>query len=669
MKVELKNAWPLINQLAREWSESGGMSDRQAQLQMWRDYIRHYNDKPEGYIGLGESSADGEDYSTAVAAFTRAIDLGAKRPELFYQRGLSAERIGDHELAHRDAQMTLKMNPTDKKANALLKLTRGRPSTNYIDLHTGRLLAAAAAVAPRRGNDGGVPAYPPAGSIPAAEPAADPIRKSAVQTQSAQRHLQLGDMNAAIAAAQSAVELNPRNAQAHNLLATAHERKGDHKAAVESASKSLELQPGSVPALNTRAWAKSAQHHYDSALGDASAIIAADPYNAFGHVNKARALGGLGQRPKMLESLHQAARLDGRFEPLRDRALQLAADSDTELLFSGLFGGTTKPPPPRRPSRKNRFLLLAVSCVIGGLLVAAGALHVFSPAWRERVRTTLGMPRRRPCAEGASAAALDGYTIRRVIATGGMGVVYEAEDRKLGRRVAIKKLRGEIRADPKERDRFLMEARTVASLTHPNIVQIHSIIDDEQDIYLVFEYAEGRTLRELLSENKRLSWNETRDIFRGVCRALEYAHTRKIVHRDLKPSNIMVDEKGEAKVMDFGVARGVKDAVTRAAVTNTVWGTPSYMSPEMEEGEIRPESDVFALGVCFYETLTGKTPFQGTAGAMYQAKTTARYAPASSLAADTPRGLDEALRSALEPDPRKRLRSADEFWSAIRVLS
>ncbi|MFH2205122.1 MAG: tetratricopeptide repeat protein [Elusimicrobiota bacterium] len=384
METELRNAWPLIDQLARELSSNGNADLTQARMGMWRQYIDKYNDMPEGHIGLGESSADSEDYEGAVLSFSRAIELGALRPDLFYKRGLAADRIGDYELAHRDAAMTLKMEPDDQKALSLFKLTRDRPSKTYIDLQTGRLLAAAAAVAPQRGGASAAAARIPGDKTAAIPAETDPVMRSTHRTRDAQHYLQLGNAAAAAAAAKNAIELNPRNAQAHNLLATAEERAGDHKAAIKNATRALELQPGSVPALNTRAWSKSGLGHFAAALDDARGILTADPYNAFGHVNKARALGGLGRRSEMMEALSRAAQFDERFTGLRDQALQLTSDADTELLFAGLFGGATSAAAaPPRPGRRKRFLLLIISCMLGGLLVAAGVLHIFAPGRNE----------------------------------------------------------------------------------------------------------------------------------------------------------------------------------------------------------------------------------------------------------------------------------------------
>ena len=192
-------------------------------------------------------------------------------------------------------------------------------------------------------------------------------------------------------------------------------------------------------------------------------------------------------------------------------------------------------------------------------------------------------------------------------------------------------MRDEIRLDRKERERFLREARTVASLKHPNIVEIYSIVEDGGEVYLVFEFAQGKTLHEVLSSGSPLAFDAARRVLKDACEAVECAHRNKIVHRDIKPSNIMVTEGGGAKVMDFGVARQAKEAATKVA-TNTVAGTPPYMAPESEQGTVGPQSDVYGLGVVFYEMLSGKLPFAGAGAGMLLNKMNAKFTPLSQCA-------------------------------------
>jgi len=248
-----------------------------------------------------------------------------------------------------------------------------------------------------------------------------------------------------------------------------------------------------------------------------------------------------------------------------------------------------------------------------------------------------------------------------------MGVVYEAVDAGLGRRVAIKKMRGEIRDDPKLRGRFLDEARLTAALRHPNIVQIHSILDEGRELYLVFEYVEGRTLKELLGAEKRLSWPRSLEVTRGACAALEYAHAKGVVHRDLKPENLMLDKEGRLKVMDFGLARYAPEPTQ--TVATTIWGPPAYIAPEAEEGDIRPQSDLYSLAVCLDEFGVGKPPFSGGPGNMFVAKTKGDFIPPTRARPELPDGFDAFTKRALAPRPDARFPSAQSFREALDRLS
>ncbi len=247
-----------------------------------------------------------------------------------------------------------------------------------------------------------------------------------------------------------------------------------------------------------------------------------------------------------------------------------------------------------------------------------------------------------------------------------MGVVYEARDKALDRRVAIKRMREEIRSDPNERRRFVQEARAVAALNHTNVVSLYQILERDDDVYLVFEYVHGRTLAEQLSRGS-MRFPDARKIMRSVCAAVEHAHRHKVIHRDLKPSNIMLTEEGGVKVMDFGVAR---QAASTKMLTNTIVGTPPYMAPEQEQGLVRAESDVFALGVVLFEMLTGQLPFSGQGAGMLLNKINGKHEQASKLARQpAPAGLDAVLDKALAADPDKRFRSPAELMAALDGLT
>jgi serine/threonine-protein kinase len=256
------------------------------------------------------------------------------------------------------------------------------------------------------------------------------------------------------------------------------------------------------------------------------------------------------------------------------------------------------------------------------------------------------------------------YELRKEIGRGGMGVVYEAYDVSLARKVAIKEMRAEIARSSQDRERFLTEARTVAKFQHPNIVSIHSILDEGGRAYLVFEHVEGETLDKVLGRFRRLAPTVAMPLFSGIADALEYAHSRKVIHRDLKPANVMVTEEDVVKVMDFGIAHEAKQTLAR--LTNAeASGTLAYMPPEQELGQVSTASDVFAFAVLAYETLVGKLPYPGP---NFIAQKNARIFERPNHADPAlPKALDAAFERALDPDPGKRPHTAREFLQSLEA--
>lgn len=267
----------------------------------------------------------------------------------------------------------------------------------------------------------------------------------------------------------------------------------------------------------------------------------------------------------------------------------------------------------------------------------------------------------------ANVGALIGgkYELQRRIGQGGMGTVFLAQDRVLDRKVAIKQMRAELRDNPEARERFLKEASIIAHLTHPNIVPIHDIVREPGGTYLVLDYVQGRALSEELSKNGRLPLSECKRIFRGVCEAVDYAHRARVLHRDLKPSNIMLNDKGLARVMDFGLAREAKDSISRLTHKDCS-GTPAYMAPEQHLGTAHRSSDIFALGVTLYEMLTGKLPYGGPD--FLTQKERRKFSPPNFLVTDLPKNVELLMTSVLEPDHKKRIRDAMELFQLLEEL-
>lgn len=253
------------------------------------------------------------------------------------------------------------------------------------------------------------------------------------------------------------------------------------------------------------------------------------------------------------------------------------------------------------------------------------------------------------------------YDFLRQIGEGGMGKVYEAYDKVLKRKVAIKRVRPELVRSAYVREQFLAEARMVALLRHPCIVEIYTVIESESSLYLVFEYVDGQTLETRLDIDGRIPFSEAKKIFDYVCRGLHYAHSQDIIHCDLKPGNIMIKEDGTAKVMDFGVAKKSMEGDTGA---RTVAGTPAYMAPEQQKGFMRKQSDVYSLALCLYEALVGQVPWSVKGFDI----ATKRVYPPSRLAPAIPPAVDKLLEDALREDPKERIQSIDEFWSRLNAI-
>ncbi|MCM6776946.1 protein kinase [Nocardia sp. CDC159] len=264
----------------------------------------------------------------------------------------------------------------------------------------------------------------------------------------------------------------------------------------------------------------------------------------------------------------------------------------------------------------------------------------------------------------------DRYRLQRLIATGGMGQVWEALDTRLDRRVAVKVLKAEFSADPTFRHRFRTEAKTTAQLNHPGIAGIYDYgetMDPQggETAYLVMELVQGEPLNAVLNRLGRLSVVQGLDMLEQTGRALEVAHAAGVVHRDVKPGNILVTPTGQVKITDFGIAK----AVDASPVTKTgmVMGTAQYIAPEQATGEdATSASDVYSLGVVGYEALAGHRPFSGD-GALTVAMKHVREAPPP-MPADLPPNVRELIEITMTKDPTRRYRSGGEFADAVAAV-
>jgi serine/threonine-protein kinase len=264
------------------------------------------------------------------------------------------------------------------------------------------------------------------------------------------------------------------------------------------------------------------------------------------------------------------------------------------------------------------------------------------------------------------------YEIGDIIGYGGMAEVHRGRDVRLGRDVAVKLLRPDLARDPAFESRFRREAQSAASLNSPAIVAVYDTGDSEVDgvstPYIVMEYVDGQTLRDMLTTEGRLLPQRALEITAAVCTALEQAHAAGIVHRDIKPGNVMVTTTGEVKVMDFGIARALTASTTTMTQTSTVVGTAHYLSPEQARGEhVDARSDVYSTGCLLYELLTGAPPFTGdTAVAVaYQHVREEPSAP-STVEPDVPAEADAIVLVAMAKNPANRYPSAAEMRADIQ---
>lgn len=251
------------------------------------------------------------------------------------------------------------------------------------------------------------------------------------------------------------------------------------------------------------------------------------------------------------------------------------------------------------------------------------------------------------------------YQLGAMIGSGGMADVYVADDQRLSRQVAIKILRSDLAKDPSFVTRFRKEALAAAGLNHPGIVAVYDS-GEEPAPYIVMELVSGKTLREVIRSGERLPLARALEIGEGILAALDYSHEQGIVHRDIKPANVMITDKGDVKVMDFGIARALDDLAATLTNTWNVVGTAQYLSPEQAVGEIADaRSDIYSTGCLLYELLTGLAPFTGdTPVSIAYQHVSGTFVLPTLIQPDLPASVDVVLTVALAKKPIDRYQSA-----------
>jgi serine/threonine protein kinase len=278
----------------------------------------------------------------------------------------------------------------------------------------------------------------------------------------------------------------------------------------------------------------------------------------------------------------------------------------------------------------------------------------------------------------AQARLLGGrYQVGELLGYGGMAEVHKGRDLRLGRDVAIKMLRTDLARDATFQERFRREAQNSAALNHPAIVAVYDTGEEisatgEKLPFIVMEFVNGRTLKEVLAQEQRLQPRRALETIADICAALEFSHRHGIIHRDIKPGNVMITQNGQVKVMDFGIARALASGATTMTQTSAVIGTAQYLSPEQARGEsVDARSDVYAAGCVLFELVIGHPPFVGDSpvSVAYQHVREEPRVP-SSVNREVPPEIDAIVLKALSKNPLNRYQSAQEMRAdALRAVS
>ena len=253
------------------------------------------------------------------------------------------------------------------------------------------------------------------------------------------------------------------------------------------------------------------------------------------------------------------------------------------------------------------------------------------------------------------------YEIVKSIGEGGMANVYLANDKILDRKVAVKVLRGDLSSDDRFIRRFQREALSVSNLSHPNIVEVYDVGEEDGQYYIVMEYIEGKTLKQLLKKRESLTLPEVIDIMTQLTDGISHAHESYIIHRDIKPQNIMIEDDGRIKITDFGIAMALN--ATQLTQTNSVMGSVHYLPPEQASGKAATvKSDIYSLGILMYELLTGTVPFKGDNAVEIALKHMKDKIPSiRKQDPSIPQSVENILLKAAAKNPRNRYDTAKEM--------
>lgn len=462
---------------------------------------------------------------------------------------------------------------------------------------------------------------------------------SFLHTKKAQVRFKLKDYQGVLHHTAKAINYYPSNKDAYRLQIIANYEKADYAALIRDCDAYLKIVPNDADIYGYKALGILKTENPGQAYKIASYAVELDPNRAFAYFVKALSALELKNYHQMLEDMYIAAKLDGKYADKFKNLYERYKESAGDFQYKGDLHYPGRETPDAKPKDPVGFIIFAI------IVIAAFVLFAIF----RNDKTPKGKN---------SGLLLKQYKIREKIGEGGIGIVYKGFDVVLKRSVAVKKLRTDFTPNKEIKEQMLEEARMVASLEHPNILEIYTVFEEEGNLYLIFEFLQGQTLAEKLKIEGPLSFPKAKLLFADICNALEYAHSRNIIHRDLKPANIMITDSGIVKVMDFGIAKSTGEKSATGS------GTPAYMPPEQSKGIIRKESDVYALGICLYEALTGHVPWELES---YDHKKNNIILP-SEIISGISREIDELIRATINEDLNKRIKTVSEFCKILSSI-
>jgi len=659
---------PINNMLEIRALEKNG--DNQEAEQKIKELSQTNSSNSSVQIAIAEFYNEVKNFKAAETYSTKAIELNRENADAYKVRAISKYSINDVKGAIEDIKKASEIDPQDETSKLLTAIINSKKNLSIDELSTIQELKNALKDLKKEKDE-----------VYIGENTSEKIEDSNITNQNNNQPLnysksqfylktaatknQMQDYEGAIKYANLAIEKNPNNLEAYLERANSYNFLGKYDEAIRDTTFVINKEPSNIHALNMRAWSLYKKGLLDEANRDTTKALEIKPDFADAMFNRALSYEKQGRYTDMINDLKQAAELSPLYrEKFHDAVAQYTNRiPNFQRNYINNILNEKKENITGRTTYKNFFILLLFT-LSGGLLIGLGMLHIFSDKKTSASRIT--HPDTISPSVFYEGVATGKYKIIRKIGQGGMGTVYYAIDQTLNREVAVKKMNDEIKFNQREKQRFIEEARTVAMLHHPNIIEIYTIFEEDEDIYLVFEYIDGITLDKKLGQEIRMPFTEAKEIINEIGKALIYAHNKSIIHRDMKLSNVMISQEGNIKVMDFGLARIAHE--TMAKVTNTeIVGSPAYMAPEQDNGIALKESDIYSLSICLYEMLTGELPFNGP-DYHYQ-KEKKIFNPLSQVVPGINPEIDSIMSKALEPDPKNRYKSVEDFLSDLNKLS